>query len=322
MRRSRQTGMAMVIVIWVLTLLTIMAGSFALTMRRETTVISAVKDNAIMLAAAETGITIAQQMLLLADENKRWRADGSVYQLQYKDAEIRVRLLSEQGKIDINKADEVMLTTMMNSTTFEMDKQQELVSAIIDWRDKDDLVRLNGAEKQQYEDAGLAYQPANTNFQLIDELQMVLGMNATIFQELQPLITVYSSQPKVNLSVASKEVLQVTVDIDPVLLDEYIQQRTENNQNQLPPPELPLMDNTGGKQNASRSGVYTVISQARRDGEVGGGIKVIIKKTAKIKQGTPFQVLSWQQRYQELSLFSDEVEQLLVTGYDESEREI
>ena len=322
MRRSRQTGMAMVIVIWVLTLLTIMAGSFALTMRRETTVISAVKDNAIMLAAAETGITIAQQMLLLADENKRWRADGSVYQLQYKDAEIRVRLLSEQGKIDINKADEVMLTTMMNSTTFEMDKQQELVSAIIDWRDKDDLVRLNGAEKQQYEDAGLAYQPANTDFQLIDELQMVLGMNATIFQELQPLITVYSSQPKVNLSVASKEVLQATVDIDPVLLDEYIQQRTENNQNQLPPPELPLMDNTGGKQNASRSGVYTVISQARRDGEVGGGIKVIIKKTAKIKQGTPFQVLSWQQRYQELSLFSDEVEQLLVTGYDESEREI
>lgn len=319
MSRKAQSGFAMVIVIWVMSLMTIMAGSFALTMRRETAVVSAVKDNAVVLATAETGIAIAQQMLSLVDKNKRWRADGSVYQLYYQDAEVRVRVLSEQGKIDINKADEVLLTAMMSSTSIEMEKQQELVSAILDWHDEDELVHINGAEKQEYEDAGLSYQPANKDFQIIDELQMVLGMNVDIYQQLQPLITVYSEQSQVDLQVASKEVLQAIAAIDPALLDDYLQQRIESYRAGLPAPVFPQMNNEDENNNYNSNEVYTVISQARFLGEVDSGVKVIIKKTADESQGNYFEVLDWQKIYQELSLFSDEVEQLLVTEQDESE---
>lgn len=321
MRSKTQVGMAMVIVLWVLSLLTIMAGSFALTMRRETTVVSAIKDNAVALAAAETGLAIAQQRLLLRDEGMRWHADGSVYQVQYQDAEIRIRLFSEQGKIDINKADEALLRLMMESvSSIDMDKQQELVSAILDWRDQDDLVHINGAEKQQYEDAGLAYQPANKSFQLIDELQMVLGMNTDIYQQLKPLITVYSGQAKVDLQVASKEVLQAIGDMDSVMLDDYLLQRTENNQAQfITETTTPI---SGGRRNSNlkAKAVYTVVSQARIFGEVSTGIKVTIKNTSSGDLGNPFQVLDWQQLYQELSLFSEEIEQQLITEQDESEQ--
>ncbi len=147
MSRPMQSGMALVIVIWVLSLLAIMAGSFALTMRRETTIISALKDNAETLSVAETGLTIAQKMLFLEDKDKRWLTDGSIYQIQFQGAEIRVRLFSEQGKIDINKANEALLMKMMGSTSEELNKQEELVAAIIDWRDNDDQVNINGAEK-------------------------------------------------------------------------------------------------------------------------------------------------------------------------------
>ncbi len=306
----RQSGLAMVIVIWVLSLLTIMAGSFALTMRRETTVISAVKDNAVVQAIAETGIGFAQQMLLLKDENKRWRADGSIYQLNYLDAEIRVRLVSEHGKIDINKADEALLTEMMTSVDIELDQQQALVSAILDWRDKDDLIHTNGAEKEQYEEAGLAYQPTNKEFQLIGELQMVLGMSNEIYQQLKPLITVYSKQGKVNFQVASKEVIQAIGNLDPEILDEYLQQRIENNLAQLPAPEYPMTGNSGGKQNGNEKAVYTVISQARFFGEMASGIKATLKKSK--KSDNPFEILSWQQIDQKQSLFDDEMTQLLV----------
>ncbi|MCF6252755.1 MAG: general secretion pathway protein GspK [Methylococcaceae bacterium] len=320
MRNNTQAGMAMVIVIWVLSLLTIMAGSFALTMRRETTVVSAIKDNAVALAAAETGLAIAQQRLLLRDEGKRWHADGSVYQVQYQDAEIRVRLFSEQGKIDINKADEALLRLMMESTTINMDKQQELVSAILDWRDPDDFVHINGAEKQQYDDAGLAYQPANKEFQLVDELQMVLGMNADIYQQLKPLITVYSGQAKVDLQVASKEVLQAVGNMDSVMLDDYLLQRTENNQAQFITETTAPISAGRGNSKLKAKAVYTVISQARIFGEVSTGIKVTIKKTSAGGLANPFQVLDWQQLYQELSLFSEEIEQQLITEQDESEQ--
>lgn len=307
---SRQSGLALVIVIWVLSLLTIMAGSFALTMRRETTVISAVKDNAVALAIAETGVGIAQQMLFLKDKNKRWRADGSIYHLTYQEAEIRVRLVSEHGKIDINKADEALLTEMMSSIDIELEQKQALVSAIIDWRDKDDLIQINGAEKDQYKQADLAYQPTNKEFQLIDELQMVLGMTNEIYQQLKPLITVYSKQKQVNLQVASKEVIQAIGGLDSEILDEYLQQRIENSLAQLPAPEYPAAGNSGKKQKGSNKAVYTVISQARFLGELASGVKVTLKKSK--KRDNPFQILSWQQIDQKQSLFDDEMTQLLV----------
>ncbi len=319
MRSAKQTGMAMVIVIWVLSLMTIMAGSFALTMRRETSVISAVKDNAVGLAVAEAGVAIARQMMLQKDESRRWRADGSVYQLHYQEAEIRVRLFSEQGKIDLNKADETLLTAMMSSTSVDPDEQQALVSAILDWRDQDDLVHINGAEKQQYEETGLTYHPANKEFQLIDELQMVLGMDSNIFQELRPLITVYSGQAQVNLKLASKEVLQVITNLDSEMLDDFMQQRIEANRAQLPVPALPIIENTSGNQDTNTNEVYTIISQARVFGDVNSGITVTLKKNTNGSQTNPFQVLDWQQIYPKVSLFSDEMEQQVIVLYDESE---
>jgi general secretion pathway protein K len=322
MNSKTQSGLALVIVIWVLSLLTIMAGSFALTMRRETTVISALKDNAETLSVAETGLTIAQHMLFLADKDKRWQADGSIYPLQFQGAEIRIRIFSEQGKIDINKANEALLMKMMASTSEELDKQQELVSAIIDWRDNDDLVHINGAEKQQYEDAGLAYQPANKDFQIIEEIQMVLGMNDTIFQQIKPLITVYSGNTKVDLKVASEEVLQVVTDSDIESSDDSSQQDQEKNEMLSTGSESPGLEQTGVDRSGNdTNSVYTIISQARfyKDAEV--GIRTTIKKAGNTNQAGSFQVLDYQQLYQSVSLFSDEMEQFLVIAEDEFQQE-
>ncbi|MCK4710750.1 MAG: general secretion pathway protein GspK [Gammaproteobacteria bacterium] len=292
-----------------------MAGSFALTMRRETTVISAVKDNAVILAAAETGITIAQEMLFLPDKTQRWHADGSIYKIQYKDIEIRVRLLSEHGKVDINKADETLLMTIMKSLPIEMNEQQALVSAIMDWRDQDDLVRINGAEKDQYSDAGLNYQPTNRDFQILQELQMVLGINSKVYQILQPLLTVYSGQSRVNLQVAAKEVLQVLAEVEPELMDDYLQQRSENQQLAA---NSPLTGKTAENQQNGND-VYSIISEARLFSEVTAGLKVTIKKQAVGDSASNFLVLDRQQIFQSTSLFSDEMEQQLVTdGMDEN----
>ena len=110
---TRQKGLALVLVLWVLSLLTIMAGSFALSMRREASITAGIKNNAQAMAVAESGIAMAEMMLLTADPDKRWRADGSIYEIVATDAKVRVRLLSEAGKIDINKADPILLEGLM-----------------------------------------------------------------------------------------------------------------------------------------------------------------------------------------------------------------
>jgi len=315
-RAIRQKGLALVIVLWVISLLTIMAASFALTMRRETVVIRAIKENAVALSAAESGVFIAQQMEMQKDDSKRWKVDGRVYSVQHNNAEIRIQLLSEKGKIDVNKADEVLLTSLIASTQVTMEKKQMLVSAIMDWRDSDDLVRMNGAEKLQYEDEGLAYHPANRDFESIDELQMVLGFNSTIFQKIKPLITVYSKQAKVDESVAAKEVLQVIGVIEPVEMEEEVSSTQQKNSN-----DVFFNENNTDKEAGRNTPVYTINSQARVFSDVLGAVQVTIKKLSNKKGRASFKVLDWQQNYQNFSLFSDEVDQQLAAIKDEPEYE-
>jgi len=303
MTTSSQSGLALVIVIWITSLLTLMAASFTLSMRRETTNISVVKENAKALGAAESGIDIAQQMLLLTDKKQRWKTDGTLHSLHFPEADIRLRLFSEQGKIDINKANEALLMKVIQITELANDKQQALVNAILDWRDSDNLIRIDGAEKQQYIDAGLSYPPANKRFRSLEELRLVLGMNEKIYQQILPLITIYSDRSQVNLSLAPREVLNILS--SPNSLNNKSPINLPNN-NPTPVFAASIFPtaNTGVNQ------VYSVISQARVNGKVGPAIQIIFKKVQR-KQQKPFQTLVWKPNYSYANLFSQEMESFL-----------
>ena len=173
---GKQHGLALVLVLWVLSLFIIMAGSFALSMRREASVAIGIKNSSQGIAAAEAGIAVAEMMLLNPDQNRRWRSDGSVYQIDFVDTLVRVRLLAETGKIDINAAEPPLLQSLLAGAPIEPDQQAALLGAILDWRDPDDQVNINGAETEEYHAAGLKYVPRNQPFQSIEELQMVLGI--------------------------------------------------------------------------------------------------------------------------------------------------
>jgi general secretion pathway protein K len=313
----RQKGLALVLVLWVLSLLTIMAGSFALSMRREASIIAGIKDNAEALAVAESGIAMAEMMLLNPDQNKRWRADGSIYEIDSVDAKVRVRLLSEAGKIDINKADETLLQSLMTQAPVDEEQQTRIVNAILDWRDPDDLVHLNGAEKKEYQDAGLSYQPRNKPFQSIEELQLVLGMDATVFQWIEPLVTIYSGQQQVDLQHAAKEVLQAMPGVDADVVDTFIAERLESAKNGLPVPPFP--SSSGQNASTGRNNAVTIISEALLNDESSAVITAVITQADETEKN-PFQVLKWEHvTANDASLFTGAMSELLVKQYAEPE---
>jgi general secretion pathway protein K len=320
-----QKGMALVLVLWVLSLLTIMAGSFALSMRRESAIVAGIKNNAQANAIAESGIAMAEMMLLNSNPVKGWRPDGSIYEISTTDARIRVRLSSEAGKIDVNKADETLLKKLMINAPVNEEQQAKLVGAILDWRDADDLVHLDGAEKQEYQDAGLNYQPGNKPFQSTEELQLVLGMNKSLFLWLDPLVTIYSGQPQVTLQTATKEVLQVISGLDKGLIDAYILARQESAINNLPAPPYPLSFgmNIPTKQNieAGQNIVLTIVSEAVMNDQSSASVTAVIKKADNTQITlTPFDILKWQHlTANSASLFTDAMSELLVKKYAEPE---
>ena len=332
-------GFALVLVLWIMSILMIMASSFALTMRRESVVVAAIKNNAEASAVAESGLVLAQLMLLHPEPVLRWRANGSIYQitdtalLGTDNAELRVRLLSEAGKIDINKADAKLLAELLAHAPILDDKQREqLVGAWLDWRDADDLLNLNGAEKKEYLAAGLRYQPRNKPFQTVDELQLLLGMNETLYEWLVPLVTVYSGGATVDKNVASREVLQILPDAELELIDAYMIERLQSTQQGLPEPIPPSASLTAGSLPASQPGAQagqtqgtaiTVVAEAMLEDGASAALTAVIRRGGDAK-GQPFQVLEWQRNMPGTeSLFADRIgasplTELLVKHYAES----
>ncbi len=331
----RSEGFALVLVLWVLSLLTIMAGSFALSMRREAGIVTGSSNNAQAAAIAESGLAVAELMLMHPDPLQRWHTDSSIYQLDYADSKVRVRLLSEAGKVDLNSADQTLLQGLMVHAPADEQLQTRLVNAILDWRDADDLVHIEGAEKEEYKDAGLSYGPRNKPFQSIEELQLVLGMNDQVFKWLENRVTVYSGQPQVDLTQASQEVLQVLPGMDPELINEYIAARRESAINGLPAPTVPVVGSnrvsgqTGENapatavaagNGAAKQGVMTVIAEALLDDGTTAVINTVIKKSDSPPGASPFQVLKWQRNAAvDGSLFTDETDELLVRQYAQPE---
>ena len=273
-RRNR--GVALLLVIWVLALVAILIGGFVLIARTEQLESRHLEDGARARYAAEAGLSRAVYELMRPALETRWVADGRPYELEFDGAKVEVRVHDEGGKIDVNAADDKTLLAVFALAGVEQDRAERLVDAIMDWRDPDDLTHPKGAEKADYEAAGLTYGPANMPFATIGEFQQVLGMDYELFHKLRPFITVYSRSARPNFGLAQALLLQLVPGVTP----EQAQQLVEMRQRLMPgdpqanalvlPDGTPLVAGGG-------SGTYTVQSLATLGSGMRSGLTVVVR---------------------------------------------
>jgi general secretion pathway protein K len=125
------------------------------------------------------------------------------------DLRVRVTARPERAKIDVNFADEALLAGAFRAAGADPRKAEQLASAVEDWRDGDDLLHVNGAERTQYAEAGYNYAPANRLFQSVGELRLVYGMTREIFDCVRPQLTILTQSPGIDLTAADPALLAV-----------------------------------------------------------------------------------------------------------------
>jgi len=87
------------------------------------------------------------------------------------DGQLYLGPMDESSKLNIN-------TVSMNEMT-EMDLDglsQDVIDAIIDWRDEDDEVSLMGAEEDFYRNRNLNYEPRNSDLKSVAEMELIAGV--------------------------------------------------------------------------------------------------------------------------------------------------
>ena len=224
--RTRQRGVALVLVMWVAVLVTVIASSFIIERRTEMMVVSNSVSMARAEAIADAGVQRAVFEIYRNDNSpEAWKRDGTRYSMTFENTPVTVEIRDESAKIDINTAYEPLLRGLLVSSGLPDDEASRVLDAILDWRDPDELKRPNGAEAPDYNAAGLSYKPANGPFQAIEELQLVLGMRPEIYRRIAPFITVYSRAPGVNTQLASREVLLALPGATTEAVDEYLARR-------------------------------------------------------------------------------------------------
>jgi general secretion pathway protein K len=199
---SRQRGIALVVVLWLVVLITVIGSSHARNTRIETSLAFNHVGTAQARALAEAGINRAIMELFVSNTDTRWALDGTAYQIQLDSGSVNVSIRDASGLLDLNKTDAPQLEAVLQAAGVKEAARRQLIDVILDWRDKDHLRRLHGAEDNDYRHAGLNWGARDGPFANVDELRYVLGMTPELFERLAPYLTVFSSRSDVNLKYA------------------------------------------------------------------------------------------------------------------------
>jgi general secretion pathway protein K len=201
-------GAALLLVLWLIALLTALVGAFALSARIEHLQGQVLARGVAADQAARAGIEYAVVRVGSDDPRWRWLADGRPYRWNFGDARVEVRVVDEQGKVDLNLASAELLTALFRGAGAEPQQAGRLAAAILDWRDGDDLTQVGGgAEDRDYAAAGLPYGAKDEPFESVAELQQVLGMPKPLYARVAPFLTVYSGRAIPDPAFAASEVL-------------------------------------------------------------------------------------------------------------------
>ena len=235
-----QSGVALVLVLWMLALLSVIAGSLVFSSRTEVLMAGNLASLAQAEALADAGIHKAiHELARPPTDLQRWKGDGLTRPWNFQGANLRVTILDESAKVNINAAPIELLKGLFRALGVAEPEADALADAVADWRDADDLRSLHGAEKAEYAAAGRNYGPANAPFETTEELRQVLGMNDDLFRKLELLVTVHSRQSGINPAVAPREALLALPGTTPEQVDVFLAQRRTLLEQGLPAPVFP-----------------------------------------------------------------------------------
>ena len=212
-RTAQEKGIALFMVLWVLILLSGIATEFCFAMRTEVNMVRNFKEQTEAYHIALAGLNRAifellrnesspEKKKLLTDENEetaetapRWRMNTDIPPVSFAEGRFEVHIGNEAGKININTADVSLLKMMLNGFEIEEQEKSIIVDSIMDWRDKNDLHRINGAENDYYQSLPEPYDCKNGDFDTAKELLMVRGVTPEIFYGgLNQMVSVFQDR--------------------------------------------------------------------------------------------------------------------------------
>ncbi len=182
-----EKGVILILCLWFLASLSLLSLGFAHRTRLELKVTGFQKDRLYALHLAKAGVTRAIAELEKDENsydslNESWHAHPSWQEegwfkdknLEEQGIDVIYHVMDEESRININTASKDLLDGLPGI-------DEPIASAIIDWRDEDDIPEEDGVESAYYQSLSPPYSCRNARFETVDELLVVCGITRDTF---------------------------------------------------------------------------------------------------------------------------------------------
>jgi general secretion pathway protein K len=150
-----------------------------------------------------------------------------------EDGEVEIRISDENGRININFANQDRLVKLLSYCGVKQEDLNEIVDSIMDWKDFDNEHHLSGAENDYYETLAEPYKAKNSRFDVPDELALVKGMKPEYLYAtgegsvaVLPLVTTFGRNV-LNINTVSREVMEI-LGLNIVEIETVLKQRSKD----------------------------------------------------------------------------------------------
>jgi general secretion pathway protein K len=235
---STERGLALILVLWALILLTTIGLSFGFAVRVETAMGVTLGEQVRAEAVAAAGVRRAAAGLLaeeLAKANQpkqaeqggsRWKMDGRIHQIPWPEATLRASVRAESAKIDLNLAPPELLMGLFANLLPESDAET-LAAAVVQLR-QPSASALPGAPAQGLGRTAPPPTSAKPTFTSVEALAGVPGFDANAVRRLRPYLTVHGGSAKVDAASADVEVIAAIPGVTRDTAERFVQERAEH----------------------------------------------------------------------------------------------
>ncbi len=288
---ARDRGIALIAVLWVVLLLSVIAGSLLMLTRTEVGLSRNLLLSAKAEALAEGGVHLGIMQILEGNLDPDWRADGTVHRVVLEAGTVEIAMQDAAGRIDVNTAPPELLAGLFQAGGLDVDTAMTLADRVADWRDADEDPQPLGAEQADYDAAGLDIRVGNAQFLSADEIQRVPGMDLEVHARIASALTIYSRQSGVDLLSASMAALLALPGVDEATAEAMIAARGDgegltgaNLSGLLPAEARPLLGRPTGR-------IYHIRSHA-----AAGGGNFVLDAAVELSpnKDRPWRILAWQ----------------------------
>lgn len=176
---TKHRGIALLLVLWVLALLSTLLAALAGGVRLEYRQALWQQQRTQALMAAEAGLCLAVLALNAQPVQARWAADGSVHAAEFAGMALRVRIRSERGKLDLNAAPVGSIARLLQAEGAPPAVAAQVAAAV---------------ERQR----------GRSPLRTLEELRPLPGMSGVLYNRVVPYITVWSGQAQPDAGLVAR----------------------------------------------------------------------------------------------------------------------